>query len=91
MTGTQNHEGIAGMLGAIDYLEWVGRTFGQDYAEKYAGTGTPGASEGIVQDSSGVPRQGRRLRLRQAMRAIRAYEFELSRASAGRIGRRLPA
>jgi len=79
MTGTQNHEGIAGMLGAIEYLEWVGRTFGQDYAEKYAGTGTPSASEGIVQDSSGVPRQGRRLRLEQGMRAIRAYEFELSR------------
>jgi hypothetical protein len=27
-TGAQNHEGIAGMLGAIVYLEWVGETFG---------------------------------------------------------------
>ncbi|MDT8898417.1 cysteine desulfurase-like protein [Thermanaerothrix sp. 4228-RoL] len=27
-TGTQNHEGIAGVLGALEYLEWVGRTFG---------------------------------------------------------------
>jgi cysteine desulfurase family protein (TIGR01976 family) len=35
-TGTQNHEGIAGMLGAIEYLEWVGETFGGDYQEKYA-------------------------------------------------------
>jgi cysteine desulfurase family protein (TIGR01976 family) len=28
-TGTLNHEGIAGVLGAIEYLEWVGRTFGE--------------------------------------------------------------
>ncbi|NUM45234.1 MAG: cysteine desulfurase-like protein [Anaerolineales bacterium] len=27
-TGTQNHEGIAGILGALEYLEWVGQTFG---------------------------------------------------------------
>lgn len=27
-TGTQNHEGIAGVLGAVEYFEWVGRTFG---------------------------------------------------------------
>lgn len=62
-TGTQNHEGIAGMLGAVDYLEWVGKTFGAQYHEKYA--------EQFV---------GRRLHLKQAMAAIRAYEFELSRA-----------
>jgi cysteine desulfurase family protein (TIGR01976 family) len=35
MTGTQNHEGIAGMLGAIEYLEWLGEMFGSDYNEKY--------------------------------------------------------
>lgn len=28
-TGTQNHEGLAGVLGAVDYLEWVGQTFGE--------------------------------------------------------------
>ena len=27
-TGTQNHEGIAGVLGAIEYLVWLGETFG---------------------------------------------------------------
>jgi selenocysteine lyase/cysteine desulfurase len=27
-TGTQNHEGIAGVLGAVEYLSWVGDTFG---------------------------------------------------------------
>jgi cysteine desulfurase family protein (TIGR01976 family) len=61
-TGTQNHEGIAGVLGALEYLEWVGETFGdvyrQDYAERYS---------------------GRRLRLKQSMAAIRAYEYEVSR------------
>ena len=27
-TGTQNHEGIAGILGAVEYLEWLGGQFG---------------------------------------------------------------
>ena len=36
-TGTQNHEGIAGLLGALEYLEWVGSSFGDVYAEKYSG------------------------------------------------------
>jgi cysteine desulfurase family protein (TIGR01976 family) len=62
-TGTQNHEGIAGVLGAIEYLEWVGITFGQDYAAKY-----------------GERFSGRRLHLKQTMAAIRAYEYEISRA-----------
>lgn len=60
--GTQNHEGIAGVLGALEYLEWVGTNFGEQYAEKYAEF------------------EGRRRHLKQAMAAIRAYEYELSRA-----------
>ena len=28
-TGTQNHEGIAGVLGAIEYFEWIGKEFGE--------------------------------------------------------------
>jgi cysteine desulfurase family protein (TIGR01976 family) len=67
-TGTQNHEGIAGVLGAVEYLEWVGRSFGQDAFEKYAGEF-----------------RGRRLHLKQAMAAIRAYEFEVSRAVLGAL------
>jgi cysteine desulfurase family protein (TIGR01976 family) len=63
-TGTQNHEGIAGVLGAIEYFEWVGREFGGEFVE--------GLSE------SGY--QGRRMELKKAMTAIRAYEFELGRA-----------
>ncbi|HUH98083.1 MAG TPA: cysteine desulfurase-like protein [Anaerolineales bacterium] len=27
-TGTQNHEGLAGVLGAVEYFEWIGREFG---------------------------------------------------------------
>ena len=32
-TGTQNHEGIAGVLGAIEYFEWVGKEFGREHTE----------------------------------------------------------
>jgi cysteine desulfurase family protein (TIGR01976 family) len=32
-TGTQNHEGIAGVLGAVEYFEWVGLQFGSEHAE----------------------------------------------------------
>lgn len=63
-TGTQNHEGIAGVLGAIEYFEWIGKKFGAEHME------------GLVEDGY----QGRRLELKKAMTAIRAYEFELSRA-----------
>jgi cysteine desulfurase family protein (TIGR01976 family) len=36
-TGTQNHEGIAGVLGAIEYLEWVGQQFGSPFAAQWSG------------------------------------------------------
>jgi cysteine desulfurase family protein (TIGR01976 family) len=62
-TGTQNHEGIAGVLGALEYLEWLGDTFGVSYADSYTGK-----------------YQGRGLKLKQAMRAIQAYEYGLSRS-----------
>jgi cysteine desulfurase family protein (TIGR01976 family) len=29
-TGTQNHEGIAGLWGTLEYFEWLGTHFGQD-------------------------------------------------------------
>ena len=61
-TGTQNHEGISGVLGAIEYFEWLGAQFGQPEEE--------GSTDGYSE---------RGLRLKQAMRAVRAYEFELSR------------
>jgi cysteine desulfurase family protein (TIGR01976 family) len=36
-TGTQNHEGIAGVLGAIEYLEWVGSEFCKAQISEYLG------------------------------------------------------
>lgn len=63
-TGTQNHEGIAGTLGAIEYFEWIGKTFGDS------------ALEGLTEYGY----EGRRLELKKAMTVLRAYEFELSRA-----------
>jgi len=41
-TGMQNHEGIAGVLGAIEYFEWIGREFRNEYVEgeeNYKGRG----------------------------------------------------
>jgi cysteine desulfurase family protein (TIGR01976 family) len=63
-TGTQNHEGIAGVLGVLEYFEWIGKEFGGHHAE------------GLQEDGY----TGRRLELKKAMTAIRAYEFELNRA-----------
>jgi len=63
-TGTQNHEGIAGVLGALEYFEWLGNQFGEEQGEAWKEAGF----------------SGRRLVYKQAMSALRAYEFELSRA-----------
>ena len=62
-TGTQNHEGIAGLLGTMEYLEWVGAHYGEDFSGELAKN-----------------YQGRSLYLKQAMAAIRDYEFGLSQA-----------
>ncbi|MGD0612794.1 MAG: cysteine desulfurase-like protein [Anaerolineales bacterium] len=63
-TGTQNHEGIAGVLGALEYLEWVGRTFGGE------------AEDGLKK----MGYQGRHLELKKAMSAIQAHELGISHA-----------
>jgi cysteine desulfurase family protein (TIGR01976 family) len=34
-TGTQSFEGIAGVLGALEYLEWIGEEFGDKYLKEY--------------------------------------------------------
>jgi len=68
-TGTQNHEGIAGVLGALEYLEWLGMQFGADHASAWEEAGY----------------SGRRLELKKGMSAMRAYESELSRALIGII------
>jgi cysteine desulfurase family protein (TIGR01976 family) len=35
-TGTQNHEGLAGALGAMEYLAWVGETLAPEHHAQYA-------------------------------------------------------
>ena len=70
MTGTQNHEGIAGVLGALEYFEWLADQFGETQTRSLAEDGL----------------SGRRLKLVAAMIALRAYEFELSRALIEAIG-----
>jgi cysteine desulfurase family protein (TIGR01976 family) len=37
-TGTGNFEGMAGVLGALEYLAWLGQTFGSEHAEALAHT-----------------------------------------------------
>jgi len=69
-TGTQNHEGIAGVLGALEYLQWLGTQFGADHASVWKEAGF----------------SGRRLELKMGMSAMRAYEAELSRALIGIVG-----
>jgi selenocysteine lyase/cysteine desulfurase len=36
-TGTGNFEGYAGVLGALEYLEWLGETFGGGYGREHTG------------------------------------------------------
>ena len=64
MTGTQNHEGIAGVLGALEHFEWLAGQFAESQKLSFA-------EDGLT---------SRRLNLVAAMTAVRAYEFELSRA-----------
>ncbi len=60
--GTLNHEGLAGVTAAINYLADVGERFGQPGREAWAAKGYT----------------GRRLTLKTAMGAIREYEKTLS-------------
>jgi cysteine desulfurase family protein (TIGR01976 family) len=36
-TGTQNHEGIAGTLAAVNYLAELGKLYGENYADRFPG------------------------------------------------------
>jgi cysteine desulfurase family protein (TIGR01976 family) len=66
-TGTQNHEGIAGTLAAVEYLADLGERFGD----------AVGASSGAGV-GAGAAGAGRRARILAGMRAIEAYEHEMS-------------
>ena len=61
--GTLSHESLAGVAAAVGYMESVGKQFGGPFAADYAAQGYA----------------GRRLTLKTAMAAIKAYEQTLSR------------
>ena len=75
-TGTQNHEGIAGTLAAVEYLADLGQRFG-DVAGTGAGTGAD-AGAGAGAGAPGDAGAGRRGRILAGVRAIEAYEREVS-------------
>jgi len=37
-TGTGNFEHMGGLLGTLEYFEWLGRTYGEEYYEQLSGT-----------------------------------------------------
>jgi cysteine desulfurase family protein (TIGR01976 family) len=68
-TGTQNHEGIAGVLGALEYFQWLGHEFGGGHAQAWQDAGF----------------SGRKLELKMGMSAMQSYEKELSKKLIGII------
>ncbi len=66
-TGTQNHEGIAGVLGALEYFQWLGTQFGAEQESAWSEAGF----------------SGRKLELKKGMSAMQAYEKELSKKLIG--------
>ena len=72
-TGTQNHEGIAGVLGALEYFEWLAGQFDGDKDDARAERSERRRSE------EASPSANRRPAFTKAMSAIRNYEYELSR------------
>lgn len=65
-TGTQNHEGLAGLVGVIDYLATLGREHSAQYDNAFEAP------------SGGSLYRGRQLELKIAMQAIMDYERGLS-------------
>ena len=61
-TGTQSHEAMAGLLGTMQYLEWLGNT---------------DAGTAFRADYAGHCRSSRSATLHRAMRAIQVYEHTL--------------
>ncbi len=86
MTGTQNHEGMAGVTAAVNYLAELGRriTSGKAQAvdenlgQALSETGTSEARESQYDVSEARTSTSRRKLLLAAMDAIKAYERNLS-------------
>ena len=65
-TGTQNHEGLAGLVGVIDYLAMIGRENSSRYRQLFSANSETGSYH------------GRQLELKVAMQALMDYERGLS-------------
>ncbi len=65
-TGTQNHEGLAGLVGVIDYLAMIGREQSTLYSEMFN------------EEVGGSSYSGRQRELKIAMHAMMEYERGLS-------------
>jgi cysteine desulfurase family protein (TIGR01976 family) len=65
-TGTQNHEGLAGLVGVIDYLAMIGREHSTQYSHLFN------------VDLGGISYSGRQRELKIAMHAMMDYERGLS-------------
>lgn len=84
-TGTNNHEGIAGLLGALEYLEWVGKQFGgnapinlaapDDLAAAYSGRRLYGPADAAHPEER-VPTFSFTLEGRSAEEIARALDHE---------------
>jgi cysteine desulfurase family protein (TIGR01976 family) len=70
-TGTQNHEGIAGVLGAVEYLEWLGKSQNPREASKsHAKRPNPKLQ---------TLKSERRAAIEEGMKAMVEYEQGISR------------
>jgi len=65
-TGTQNHEGLAGLVGVIEYLAMIGREQSNRYSEMFSAKSETGSQH------------ARQRELKIALRAIMDYERRLS-------------
>jgi len=81
-TGTQNHEGIAGTLGALRYFEWLGEKVVSEQLSVNSNQLSVGSNQLSVSSDQLSVGSGwsRREKLVAAMSAIKEHEKEMSRA-----------
>ncbi len=69
-TGTGNFEYMAGTLGALEYFEWIGKTFGSEFKENYPGIFRPPAGF-----QTGHDRPFGRMNLRSAASLLSSWKI----------------
>ncbi|MBC7340756.1 MAG: aminotransferase class V-fold PLP-dependent enzyme [Firmicutes bacterium] len=79
-TGTLNHEGLAGITAAADFIAWLGEQVAGHPLSRQPAAGEPAAARPAAgQPVSGQPASGRRRAILRAMAAIEEYEGMLAR------------